>query len=243
MDLETDNNLLKYLWNKIDNKHDLIDLDVQYNKYVHDTVINTEEDVDSAISKIVEWFYDDEGAYCNKLIQKLQLSESLQEYIQGQLQSVPEVVELIIDLKNIDKANLIVQEIDNGDTDEWTKVKDTPELKLFYKQEEGQKLYTFYCEKLINAPLFNLASVMREMQQYKTWIPLLRKTEIPVELTPFRFMSEIVVFVPFPYKYRSAYLNICSMPSEEDDAILICIKSNKTKSGEKWLGGNTITKD
>jgi hypothetical protein len=50
---------------------------------------------------------------------------------------VPEVVELIIDLKNIDKANLIVQEIDNGDTDEWTKVKDTPELKLFYKQEEG----------------------------------------------------------------------------------------------------------
>ena len=104
MDLETDNNLLKYLWNKIDNKHDLIDLDVQYNKYVHDTVINTEEDVDSAISKIVEWFYDDEGAYCNKLIQKLQLSESLQEYIQEQLQSVPEVNELIIDLKNIDKV-------------------------------------------------------------------------------------------------------------------------------------------
>lgn len=56
-------------------------------------------------------------------------------------------------------------------------------------------------------------------------------------------MSEIVVFVPFPYKYRSAYLNLCAMPCQDDDAILVCIKSNKTKSGEKWLKNTTIKKD
>lgn len=164
IDLETDNEVLKYLWDKIPHKMELIKLDEKYQKFIDDQDFCTTEDVDKAIDKIVEWFYDDESTYCNKLISKLMdFQGEHQEYIQDKLQSVPEVVELIVDIKNMEKANKIKQEIDNGETDDWTKVKDSDDLKLLYKQEEGQKLYTFYGEKVINAPLFNLSSILREL--------------------------------------------------------------------------------
>jgi hypothetical protein len=56
-------------------------------------------------------------------------------------------------------------------------------------------------------------------------------------------MAEIIVWVPYPYSKRSAYLNICAMPAEDEDAVLICIKSNKQQSGQEWLNGKTVTKD
>lgn len=33
------------------------------------------------------------------------------------------------------------------------------------------------------------------------------------------------------------------MPAEDEDAVLICIKSNKQQSGQEWLNGKTVTKD
>ena len=73
------------------------------------------------------------------------------------------------------------------------------------------------------------------MQAYKEWIPLLRKSNVPIELTEFRYMAEFEVYVPWPYYNRAAYLNISAMTAEDDDAIIICLKSNKNESGQEGL--------
>ena len=44
----------------------------------------------------------------------------------------------------------------------WNKFVNNKDLKIYYRQEDGKSLYTFYCEKLVNAPLFNLVSVLAE---------------------------------------------------------------------------------
>jgi len=46
-------------------------------------------------------------------------------------------------------------------------------------------LYTFYCEKVVEAPVFNLIAILREVPKYKEWVPLMAKSEIPIELSHF----------------------------------------------------------
>lgn len=52
--------------------------------------------------------------------------------------------------------------MDEGSDKKWLKFTDYPTLKVYYRLENGRSLYTFYCEKLIQAPLFNVLSVIAE---------------------------------------------------------------------------------
>ena len=56
----------------------------------------------------------------------------------------------------------LIQMVDNGETKDWKKFMDKDHVKLYYKQEGVGSLYTFYMEKIINAPLFNVISVLAE---------------------------------------------------------------------------------
>ena len=69
---------------------------------------------------------------------------------------------------------------------------------------------------------------------------MLAKSDIPIELTHFQMLGEIVVKAPWPYYWRSAYISIRAMPAKNDEAVIITMKSIK---GEKWLKGKKIEKD
>lgn len=56
----------------------------------------------------------------------------------------------------------LINKLDKGESYNWKKFMDRDTIKLYYKQEGVGSLYTFYMEKIVNAPLFNLISVLAE---------------------------------------------------------------------------------
>ena len=150
--------------------------------------------------------------------------------------------ELIVDYANAENAIRIVEGLQNGDSqrDEWKKFKNADDFKIYYKKEPDKSLYTFYSEKVINAPVFNLIAVLREVPSYKDWVPMMAKSDIPIELSHFQMLGEIVVKAPWPYYWRSAYISIRAMPAKNDKAVIITMKSIKE---DKWLKGKKINKD
>ena len=79
-----------------------------------------------------------------------------------------------------------IQAISEGRDDSWIRHKDTPEVKIFYKLEEGLKNCTLYMEKIVRAPLINLLAVFAEAQLFNQWVPLNRRSEILSKVTNFR---------------------------------------------------------
>lgn len=66
------------------------------------------------------------------------------------------------DVKLRDQALDLIAQVKAGVDDSWRKFTNYDSLKVWYKREPGLGLYTFYCEKLVRAPLFNLLSIIAE---------------------------------------------------------------------------------
>ena len=96
----TTKDLLSRLWSKLSNHQNLLAKDAEYQNYIDHVKLTKESDIDTAIEKFIEWFYQDELIYCNKLIRKLESQFTNKAYITQKLAEVPEVNELITDLKN-----------------------------------------------------------------------------------------------------------------------------------------------
>ena len=126
----------------------------------------------------------------------------------------------------------MIQDVKDGVHDGWSKFTNYDSLKVWYKKEEGLDLYTFYCEKLVRAPLFNLLSIIAEAQTYKDWVPLLYRSDILHEVSHFRKCGAFAVTVPWPWWNREALISVSAMPIEGEKAIIITMSSIKT---ETWL--------
>ena len=59
-----------------------------------------------------------------------------------------------------------IKGIENGSDDSWIRHKDTPEVRIFYKHEDGFRNCTLYMEKIINAPMINLLAIIAEAQLF-----------------------------------------------------------------------------
>jgi hypothetical protein len=81
----------------------------------------------------------------------------------------------------------------------------------------------------VNAPVFDLISILRELETYKDWWPLLYKSEQTHEFSNQRFMGEVKLKIPWPYDNRSLYLKCCSIPAESGDGVMVLIKSLSDK--------------
>ena len=78
------------------------------------------------------------------------------------LNTVEEVIELKSDLEVRTHSLNMIKQLKDGNFEGWNKFTDYPSIKVFYKKEEAHSLYTFYMEKLIKAPVFNVVSVLAE---------------------------------------------------------------------------------
>jgi hypothetical protein len=95
-------------------------------------------------------------------------------------------------------------------------------------------------EKLIDAPLFNVISVIAEAQTFKDWVPMNYRSDILHEVSHFRKLGEFAVKVPWPFYNRSVYIAVCAMPVRNENAIVITMKSLE---GNTWLKGLNVVKD
>ena len=66
------------------------------------------------------------------------------------------------DFSVFNKSVQIIEQIKKGNTQGWKKFTDRETIKVYYRKEDGKTLYTFYLEKIVNAPIFNLVSVLAE---------------------------------------------------------------------------------
>ena len=73
-----------------------------------------------------------------------------------------EVIELKSDLEVREHSLNIIKYLKEGNDEGWNKFTNYESIKVFYKKDEAHSLYTFYLEKLIKAPIFNVVSVLAE---------------------------------------------------------------------------------
>lgn len=133
-----------------------------------------------------------------------------------------------------------VRKIKNDEDDNWKKFANGENLKLFYKQEPGNSLYSFYGEKVIDAPIFNVLSILAEAQTYKDWVPFTYKSEILYETSNFRKLAEFGIKMPWPFGNRSVYISVSAIPVKGEQSMVITMKSIK---GSEWIFGKEVKKD
>mmetsp|Transcript_31737 Transcript_31737/g.48654 ORF Transcript_31737/g.48654 Transcript_31737/m.48654 type:complete len:103 (+) Transcript_31737:169-477(+) len=90
------------------------------------------------------------------------LPDSDKQAAKKMLAASTEVEVLREDFRIYDESLQRIKAIREGKTDDWHKFTNNETTKLFYKKEDGKSLYTFYCEKIVEAPIFNLISIMAE---------------------------------------------------------------------------------
>ena len=143
------------------------------------------------------------------------------------------------DLETLEKSMKYNTMVRNGSYgDEWYKYIDREDMKILYRQEGNEGLYTFFLEKIVKAPLFDLLSVVAEVQTYKDWVPLMYKSEFFNEVSHFRKMVEIQVTLPWPFYNRSVYVGCGALPIENEEAICITLITKNS-----WLKGMEVKKD
>jgi hypothetical protein len=172
-------------------------------------------------------------------MKKLEAEENQKDYISKQINKSVEIQMMKTDLKTLERSMKYVHMVRNGSYgDEWYKYIDKEDMKILYKQDGGAGLYTFYLEKVVKAPLFDLLSVVAEVQTYKDWVPLMYKSEFFNEVSHFRKMVEVQVTLPWPFYNRSVYVGVGAMPIEEEEAICVTLITKNS-----WLKGMDVKKD
>ena len=91
--------------------------------------------------------------------------------------------------------------------------------------ETGKSLCTFYMQKLVEAPIFNLVSVLAEAQTFKDWVPLMYRSNIVYEPSCFRKLGEFATTLPWPFSNRSIYLNVVATEVPNENTLIIVMKS------------------
>jgi hypothetical protein len=121
-----------------------------------------------------------------------------------------------------------------NDTDEsWTREKDTEDMKVFYKIEEGSALVTLYLEKVVKSPMINLLSLLVEADKFKDWMPAMAASEEMGHISNFRRFVRLEHKCPWPFQNRHCHLKACGMTVPENKSSYVAISSIL---GDKCLG-------
>lgn len=121
----------------------------------------------------------------------------------------------------------------------WIRFSDKPDYKLFYRQEPGFPGITLYMEGVIKAPLMNMFAVLAEVQLFKDWIPMTKKSELLGEVSHLRKLAYIRNNLPWPFTDREIFIQACGILLKEEKA---CILTLSSAEGDSWFG-TPITRD
>ena len=96
-------------------------------------------------------------------------------------------------------------EVIHGDMRDWTKVTDKEVRKVYYKKEKNLKTLTIYLEGIIEAPLLSQIALIAEVDLFKKWAPLTKKSNQLEEISHMRKMCYILLDFPWPFSNREVY--------------------------------------
>ena len=92
--------------------------------------------------------------------------------------------------------------------DGWVSVtEEKAKYRVWYKEEVETSSYTFRVEGMVNAPLFNILSVIYEFELFKTWFPGINESVKEIQLAKFRFIVSLLgTTLPWPLWTRKSIL-------------------------------------
>jgi hypothetical protein len=120
---------------------------------------------------------------------------------------------------------------------DWTRHTDTPQQKIYYRQEKGQKTLTLYLEGLIKAPIINVVSIFAEVQLLKEWVPLTKVSDLIGEVSHLRKAIYFKYGLSWPFTSREIFLQGCGLVMKEERA---CCMALSSVQGSSWLGYPTV---
>jgi hypothetical protein len=97
---------------------------------------------------------------------------------------------------------------ESSDASGWVAVNaETEKYRVWYKEETKTSSYTFRVEGMVNAPLFNILSVIYEFDLFKTWFPGISESSKDIQLAKFRFIVSLLgMSLPWPIWRRKSIL-------------------------------------
>ena len=90
--------------------------------------------------------------------------------------------------------------------DGWVSVtEEKAKYRVWYKEEVETSSYTFRVEGMVNAPLFNILSVIYEFELFKTWFSGINESVKEIQLAKFRFIVSLLgTTLPWPLWTRKS---------------------------------------
>ena len=99
---------------------------------------------------------------------------------------------------------------------------------------------TMYLEAEFEAPLINLFAVLAEVQLFKSWIPITKKSDLIGEVSHLRKLAYFRNNLPWPFSDREITLQACGIALKEDKA---CILTMSSVESDEWFGKKITHKD
>ena len=127
------------------------------------------------------------------------------------------------DYESINAGNKTLDEIDE-DSSKWNKFINGNDLKVWYrKRAGGGGMYDFYYEKNVEAPIENVVCVVREVQTFKSWVPMCFESKFNYETSDSQLQAEVKIKMPWPIKNRACYVSTNALI--RDNAVDINLRS------------------
>lgn len=92
---------------------------------------------------------------------------------------------------------------------------------------------TLYLEQLIEAPLLNLFAILGEVDLFKHWVPLTKKSDIKGEYSHLRKLAYFVHKLPWPFVARECFIQASGFIVKGEKAAVL---SMSTVESDTWFG-------
>ena len=159
----------------------------------------------NSVDKVRSLFFADEPIKAYEELKKLDPSlSSVQDFLNSE-----EMTQLRHDYANI--TNFLRSD-EQQSFDAWTRHKDSPGYKIFYKYVPDHPICSVYIERIVEAPILNIMALIFECDLYKDWVPLVIHQDCHLQkLSHLRMCGSNALYAPWPFTNRSFCLQTAGM--------------------------------
>mmetsp|Transcript_1920 Transcript_1920/g.1378 ORF Transcript_1920/g.1378 Transcript_1920/m.1378 type:complete len:228 (-) Transcript_1920:94-777(-) len=115
----------------------------------------------------------------------------------------------------------------------WEMFIDEPERKVYYKEEEGFDLETFYVEMNVDSYYLDILTMLLEVEQTGKWLPVMKVYKELGSTSALRRVLHYVGDAFWPLSSRENIIEFNAFAVEEEKSIAAVFR---TVNAEKWFG-------
>jgi len=138
-------------------------------------------------------------------------------------QKLEECEEISLLKVEVQEASTVMKDLESEDS--WTLMRDTVDMKTYYRHEKNTPVHSFKINGNIPCNVFNLLVLVNEVDMYHTFVPLLHEARV-IKGNNYRRIAYIKENLPWPFAPRDAVLyGYCIDNVEKSGNILVVFRS------------------